>query len=162
MAEIRLATDADKGSVWRIIKAVIAGGDTYVFDPETPEREMMAYWFSQEKHVFVAEEGDGSIVGTFWLKPNQPGLGDHICNAAYMVSPYAKGRGIGRRMAEFSLDEARRLGFAAMQFNFVVKSNVVAVKLWQSLGFGIIGEIPEAFRHKENGMTNAYIMFRKL
>ena len=162
LLEIRTAADRDKAAVWRIIKAVIAGGDTYVFDPETPEEEMTAYWFAWEKHVYVAEDADGSIVGTFWLKPNQPGLGDHICNAAYMVSPAAHGRGVGRQMAEYSLDEARRLGFTAMQFNFVVKSNVVAVKLWQSLGFEIIGEIPEAFRHKENGMTNAYIMYRKL
>jgi ribosomal protein S18 acetylase RimI-like enzyme len=79
-----------------------------------------------------------------------------------MVAPEAKGKGIGRKMAEFSLEEARRLGYRAMQFNFVVKSNEIAVKLWLALGFEIIGEIPEAFRHKEKGLTNALIMYRKL
>ena len=143
------------------MKAVIATGDTYVFDPETPEDEMIAYWFSPEKHIYVADE-DGEIFGTYWLKANQPGLGSHVGNGAYMVSPNAKGKGIGRMMAEHSIGEARRLGFTAMQFNFVVKSNDVAVKLWQSVGFEIIGEIPEAFNHKQNGLTNAYIMYRKL
>ena len=159
--EIRKAISSDKPPVWRIIEAVIATGDTYVFDPGTPEDEMIAYWFSPEKHIYVADE-DGEILGTYWLKANQPGLGSHVGNGAYMVSPNAKGKGIGRMMAEHSIGEARRLGFSAMQFNFVVKSNDVAVKLWQSVGFEIIGEIPEAFNHKQNGLTNAYIMYRKL
>jgi ribosomal protein S18 acetylase RimI-like enzyme len=159
--EIRNAGDSDKPAVWAIIKAVIAGGDTYVFDPETPEDGMIAYWFSPEKHVYVAEEG-GEVLGTYWIKANQPGLGSHVGNGAYMVSPRATGKGIGRAMAEHSIEEARRLGFHSIQFNFVVKSNDVAVKLWKSVGFEIIGEIPDAFDHKENGLTNAYIMYRKL
>ena len=159
--EIRRAFSSDKQPVWQIMKAVIATGDTYVLDPETPEDEMIAYWFAPEKHIYVADE-DGEIFGTYWLKANQPGLGSHVGNGAYMVSPNAKGKGIGRMMAEHSIGEARRLGFTAMQFNFVVKSNDVAVKLWQSVGFEIIGDIPEAFNHKQNGLTNAYIMYRKL
>jgi GNAT superfamily N-acetyltransferase len=158
---IRKANDGDRAAVWGIIEAVIAGGDTYVFDPNTPEQEMLEYWFSPEKHVYVAETG-GEIVATFWLKPNQPGLGDHVCNAAYMVSPAAHGKGIGRQIGEYSLDEARRLGFTAMQFNFVVATNTAAVRLWESIGMRIIGTIPHGFRHKELGPTDAYIMYREL
>ena len=161
MVEIRKATEADRPAVWQIIREVIKGGDTYVFDPDAPEDEMIAYWFSPEKHNYVAV-ADGSVAGIFWLKANQPGLGAHVGNAAYMVAPDAKGNGVGKRMAEYSLDEARRLGFTAMQFNFVVKSNTVAVNLWKSVGFEVIGEIPNAFRHKTNGLTNAYIMYREL
>ena len=161
MAEIRKATEADKPAVWRIIKAVIAGGDTYVFDPATPEEEMLTYWFSPEKHAYVAEE-NGEILGTYWLKANQPGLGDHIGNGAYMVSPDAKGKGIGKLMALHSIEEGRRIGYHAIQFNFVVRSNTVAVNLWKSVGFEIIGEIPDAIRHSKNGLTNAYIMYRRL
>ena len=161
MIQIRQASDHDKAAIWEIIRAVIATGETYVFDPETPEDEMISYWFSAEKYVYVAEE-DKKIVGTFWLKPNYPGLGSHVCNAAYMVSPDAAGKGIGRQMGEYSLDEARRLGFTAMQFNFVVKSNTAAVRLWQKIGMEIIGEVPDAFNHREHGMTNALIMYRKL
>jgi ribosomal protein S18 acetylase RimI-like enzyme len=161
MAEIRKAEPRDKGAIWRIIRSVIAGGDTYVFTPGSSEEMMMAYWFSPEKVNYVAIL-DGAVVGTFWLKPNHPGLGSHVANAAYMVAPEAVGRGVGRRMAEFSIQEAVALGFKAMQFNFVVKSNTIAVNLWKSLGFEIIGEIPDAFDHIENGLTNAYIMYRRL
>lgn len=161
MTEIRKATDADKPAVWQIIKAVIAGGDTYTFAPETPEKEMISFWFSPEKHVYVAEE-NGKILGTYWLKANQPGLGDHIGNGGYMVSPDAKGKGIGKQMAHHSIEEGRRIGYYAIQFNFVVKSNTAAVNLWKSVGFEIIGEIPDAIRHKQNGLTNAYIMYRRL
>ena len=161
MLEIRKATEADKPQVWEIIKAVIATGDTYVFYPDSPQEKMLDYWFAADKHTFVALS-ENKIVGTFFLKDNQPDLGSHVANAGYMVAPEAKGMRVGRTMAEFSLAEARRLGYRAMQFNFVVKSNEPAVKLWLALGFEIIGEIPEAFQHKENGLTNALIMYRKL
>ncbi len=161
MIDIRKALENDKPAIWRIIKAVIAGGDTYVFAPDATEEEMMAYWFAPDKYNYVAEI-DGEIAATFWLRANQPGLGKHVGNAAYMVSPAAHGKGIGKQIALWSLDEAKRLGFTAMQFNFVVKSNAVAVKLWQSVGFDIIGEIPDAFDHHREGYTNAYIMYRKL
>lgn len=180
MLEIRRAADEDKPGIWRIIEAVISTGDTYVFAPDSTEEEMLAYWCSPEKQTYVAvwteqqkpksagilsdvlHGSNGEIVGTFFLKANQPGLGAHVANAGYMVAPEAKGKRVGRTMAEFSLDEARRLGYRSMQFNFVVKSNEVAVKLWQNIGFEIIGEIPEAFNHARNGLTNAYIMYRKL
>jgi len=158
---IRKAEARDNPAVWQIVKAVIAGGDTYVYPPDSDENEMLEYWFSPEKYTYVAEV-DSRVVATFWLKANQPGLGSHVANAAYMVSPEAHGKGIGRQIAEWSLDEARRIGFTSMQFNFVVKSNANAVALWQKLGFEIIGEIPDAFTHAKNGLTNAYIMYRKL
>lgn len=158
MLEIRTAVDADKPIIGEIIKAVIAGGDTYT---DTSEDETIAFWFTPDKHNYVAVL-NGKVVGTFWLRANQPGRGSHVGNAAYMVAPKARGKGVGKRMAEFSIEEARRLGFRSMQFNFVVKSNEVAVKLWKSVGFEIIGEIPDAFDHIENGLTNAYIMYRKL
>lgn len=161
MVEIRRAIESDKPAIWQIIKAVIAGGDTYVFAPDASEDEMMTFWFTPDKHNYVAEL-DGEIVATFWLRANNPGLGKHVGNAAYMVAPTAHGKGIGKQIGLWSLDEARRLGFTAMQFNFVVKSNTYAVKLWQDIGFEIIGEIPDAMIHTKNGPTNAYIMYRKL
>ena len=161
MVEIRKADVSDRAQVWQIIKAVIAGGDTYVNAPDSSEEEMLAYWFSPEKYVYVAEQ-DGRILGTYWLKANQPGLGDHVGNGAYMVSADAKGKRIGKKMALHSIEEAKRIGFHAIQFNFVVKSNTVAFELWKSVGFEVIGEIPDAFRHSKLGLTNAYIMYRKL
>jgi GNAT superfamily N-acetyltransferase len=161
MLEIRKAIETDKETVWEIIEAVISTGDTYIFAPNSSKEKMLEYWFATDKETYVAVS-ENKILGTFFLKPNQPDLGSHIANAGYMVSPIAKGKGIGRKMAEFSLPEAKRLGFKAMQFNFVVKSNEIAVKLWLKLGFEIIGEIPEAFQHKDLGLVNALIMYRKL
>lgn len=161
MLAMRKATSKDAEAIWKILKEVISRGDSFVFVPDSPKEKMMAYWMESEKHTYVAVL-DNSIVGSFFIKTNQPGLGSHIANAGYMTSPLASGKGIGKAMGQFSLEEARRLGYKAMQFNIVVKSNERAVRLWQSLGFKIIGEIPEAFNHKTLGMTNAYVMYQKL
>jgi L-amino acid N-acyltransferase YncA len=158
---IRPATPSDADAIWEIIRQVIATGDTYLFAPDSPKDKMMAYWLGADKHAYVAEMDD-QIVGTFILKDNQPDLGSHIANGSYMTLPSAFGQGIGRAMGAFSLEEARKLGYRAMQFNIVVSSNTRAVRLWQQLGFTIIGEIPEAFNHATRGLTNAYIMYQKL
>jgi GNAT superfamily N-acetyltransferase len=159
--DLRPANKVDEDAIWEIFRAVIAPGDTYVFDPGTSREEALAYWFRPDTQTYVAES-DGRIVGTYILKPNQPALGSHVANAAFMVSPSARGLGVGRRMGEHCLDEARRLGFRAMQFNFVVSTNEPAVRLWQQLGFSIVGTLPGAFRHPQRGFLDAYVMFRTL
>jgi ribosomal protein S18 acetylase RimI-like enzyme len=161
MPEIRKAVPTDHDAIWEIIRQVIATGDTYAFDPNSSKEKMLAYWCAPDKHTYVATMNN-EIVGSFVLRDNQPDLGSHIANGAYMTLPSASGKGIGKAMGVYSLEEARRLGYKAMQFNIVIKSNERAVRLWQNLGFKIIGEIPEAFNHKQNGLTNAYIMYRKL
>lgn len=161
MIEIRKYREEDKEQMWEIIKSVISAGDSFTDAPDSPREEMLNDWCDPKKHTFVAVS-EGKIVAIFYIKTNQPGLGSHIANGSYMVSPEARRMGIGRIIGEFSIAEAKRLGFHAMQFNFVVKSNEKAVKLWKSLGFEIIGEIPEAYNHAKNGLTNAYIMYRKL
>lgn len=161
MLTIRKATSLDHDAVWEIIHTVIAEGDTYTFYPDSSKEKMLAYWFGPDRHTYVATD-DGVVVGTFVMKDNQPDLGSHIANAGYMTSPSAAGKGVGKAMCEFSMDEARRLGYSAMQFNIVIKSNEKAVRLWQKMGFEIIGEIPDAFKHIKLGLTNAYIMYRKL
>lgn len=158
---LRPADRADADAIWEIFHTVIAGGDTYVFDPAMSREEAMAYWFRADTHTYVAET-DGLVVGTYILKPNQPALGSHVANASFMVSPSARGLGAGRLMGEHCLDEARRLGFRAMQFNFVVSTNEPAVRLWQQLGFNIVGTLPGAFRHSKLGFVDAYVMFRTL
>jgi GNAT superfamily N-acetyltransferase len=162
MLEIRKITETDdKSQVWQILKAIIAGGDVFTYPPDTSEEKMMAYWCAPEKHTYIAIL-EGEIVGTFFMQNNQPGLGSHVANAGYAVAASASGKGIGARMCEFSLEEARKLGYKAMQYNIVIKSNLNAVYLWQKMGFEIIGEIPDAFDHAVLGMTNAYVMYRKL
>lgn len=122
---------------------------------------MLNYWLAGANHVFVAEIAH-SICGTYILKDNQPDLGSHVANGSYMVHPGFQGMGIGKAMGAHSLEAAKSLNYKAIQFNIVVKSNQSAIKLWKKLGFEIIGEIPEAFQHIQLGLTNAYIMYRKL
>jgi len=158
---IRAATDADRDAIWNIFHEIIAAGDTYAFDPQMPREEALAYWFRADTHTYVAEE-DGSVVGTYILRPNQSGPGSHVANAAFMVARDAEGAGVGRRMAEHCLSEARRMGFRAMQFNFVISTNTRAIHLWNQLGFKIVGTLPGAFRHPEKGFVDVYVMYRSL
>ncbi len=135
---IRLATAADRPAIWGILEPTIRAGETYALERDMPEDEAIAYWTGPGRAVFVAEE-DGRIVGTYYLTTNQRGGGAHVANCGYMTDPAARGRGVARAMAEHSLEEARRRGFLAMQYNFVVASNESAVHLWQSLGFAVVG-----------------------
>ena len=105
---------------------------------------------------------DGEILGTYYIKPNQPRLGSHVCNAGYMVSAKARGKGIGRSMCAHSLKEAVKLGFKAMQYNLVAATNVHAIQLWKDMGFEIIGTLPKAFNHKTKGLVDAYVMYQLL
>lgn len=164
---IRRATDDDFPAIWPIFRTVVAAGETYVFAPDTSEAEARRLWLELPLATYVAigrdrANGGDRVVGTYYLKPNQPGLGAHVANAGYMVAPEARGRGIGRAMGEHSLAEARRLGFLAMQFNFVVATNAPALALWRSLGFAIAGTLPKAFRHPQLGFADAHVMYRWL
>ena len=161
MLNIRPATDSDRNTILDIFHEVIAAGDTYPIDSETPREDAFAYWFQTGASAFVAEK-DGQIVGIYTLHPNQSGGGAHVANAAFMVPAVARGQGIGRAMGEHCLKEARRLGFRAMQFNFVVSTNESAVKLWQELGMKIVATLPGAFRHPEKGYVDVYVMFQPI
>ena len=158
---IRPATPADEDAVWRILEPVIREGETYSLDPDMTPGAALAYWMNPAGWCFVAE-ADGAILGTYYLRRNQAGGGSHVANCGYMVAPEARGQGVARTMAEYSLEEARRQGFRAMQFNFVVATNSAAVRLWHSLGFETVGRLPEAFDSPSQGLTDAFVMFRRL
>jgi ribosomal protein S18 acetylase RimI-like enzyme len=161
LIQIRRARKPDRQAIWQIFRAVVATGDTYVFDPKTSRAKALTYWLGQGVRCYVAVSDQG-LVGTYILKQNQPGLGSHVANAGFMVEPSARGRGVGRAMAEHCLQEATRLGYRAMQFNFVVATNKTALRLWKDLGFEIVGRLPRAFRHSGLGFVDVYVMYRGL
>jgi ribosomal protein S18 acetylase RimI-like enzyme/8-oxo-dGTP pyrophosphatase MutT (NUDIX family) len=158
---IRAACEADQEAIWRIFHLVVAGRDTYTFLPDTPREVGVGYWFGPGVTCYVAEL-DGNVVGMYKLIANACGLGSHVSNASFMVHPSTSGRGVGRALVDHCLREARRQGYDAMQFNFVVSTNVAAVSLWQRVGFRIIGTIPRAFQHATHGLVDAFIMHRFL
>lgn len=158
---IRPAQTQDAPSIWRIIGPIIQAGETYALDRDMTEADALAYWLGEDRETLVAEE-DGTIVGTYYIRANQAGGGNHICNCGYMTSAAAAGRGVARAMCKHSLDYAGERGFHGMQFNFVVSTNTRAVALWQSFGFEIVGRLPRAFRHPKLGFVDALVMFRLL
>jgi len=158
---IRPARAGDAVAIWSVISPVIRAGETYALDRDLTEARAIAYWMGPDKETFVAEE-DGRVLGTYYLRANNAGGGGHVANCGYMTHAEARGRGLARAMAEHSLDHARGRGFRAMQFNFVVSSNDRAVRLWQSLGFDIVGTLPRAFEHPTLGFVDAFVMFRDL
>jgi L-amino acid N-acyltransferase YncA len=162
--QFRIASHEDWPSIWSIFQEVVPTGDTYPYPPDIDETAAWEVWMkpgTDRRFTSVAER-EGAVVATAYLKPNAPGLGDHVCNAGWMVSPSQAGQGIGRRFAEWVIDQARSLGFAAMQFNSVVATNCRAIDLWKSLGFEIVGTIPDAFRHAEQGPVAVHVMYRRL
>lgn len=158
---IRAATPVDENAIWEILEPAIRAGETYTLPRDMPRDAALAYWFSPGHEVFVSEE-NGAVVGTYFLHANQKGGGSHVANCGYITAPQATGRGIARAMCLHSLEHAKARGFRAMQFNFVVSSNERAVRLWQSLGFEIVGRLPEVFLHPALGYVDALVMFRKL
>ena len=159
--KIRTATHADHDAIWKIFREIVVAGDTYALDANLSRKEALLYWYGKNTRAYVAENA-GRVVGTYILRPNQSGGGSHVANAAFMVAPDAQGQGVGRAMGEHCLSEARRLGFRAMQFNFVISTNASAVRLWQKLGFKIVGTLPGAFHHPEKGEIDVYVMYRSL
>lgn len=158
---IRTATRDDAEAIWRIFHAVVAGGDTYTFLPDTPRDQAVDYFLGPGISSWVIEEA-GRVIGVYKMIPNHVGLGAHVANASFMVDPAAHGKGTGRAMGEHCLDQARQAGYQAMQFNFVVSTNTAAVVLWKKLGFAIVGTLPKAFRHSRLGYVDAYVMHRFL
>jgi L-amino acid N-acyltransferase YncA len=158
---IRPATDRDKDAIWAIMEPIIRAGETYTLPRDMDKGSALAYWFSADREVFVAEE-NGQIVGTYCLQANQKGGGAHVANCGYITAVTATGRGVARAMCEHSLGRARSRRFRAMQFNFVVSTNERAVRLWQSFGFEIVGTLPKAFLHPTSGYVDAYVMYRDL
>ena len=157
----RPATAQDRAGIWHILEPIIREGETYTLDSQMNDEQVLDYWFSPNHQVFVTICGT-QMAGTFYLRPNQGGGGAHVANAGFAVAPAFRRRGIARAMAVYALEQAEKVGFTAMQFNFVIASNTGAIKLWHQLGFGTVGRLPGAFDHPRLGLVDALVMYRTL
>jgi L-amino acid N-acyltransferase YncA len=158
---IRPAGLSDADAIWSILEPTIRAGETYTLPRAMDREQALAYWSSPGHTVFVAEE-DGELLGTYYLRANQKGGGAHVGNCGYMTAAKASGRGVATAMCAHSLEYARSLGFRAMQFNFVVSTNVGAIHLWQKFGFATVGRLAGAFLHPSLGYVDALVMYRTL
>lgn len=165
---IRPATDADWDAIWPIFRDTVAAGETYAFPEDLTSDQARGWWLEQPPGLTVVleeagtEGGEPVILGTAKMGPNRPGRGDHVGTASFMVSAEARGRGVGRRLGEYVVAWHREAGFAGIQFNAVVETNTVAVNLWRSLGFDIIGTVPGAFRSRAHGRVGLHVMYLEL
>jgi ribosomal protein S18 acetylase RimI-like enzyme len=162
MTSVRRFESGDWPVLWPILSSVFASGDTYAYPPGSSEAEIRNAWIVVPQATFVAVSDADAVIGTYTLKPNQPGLGSHVCNCGYVVAESARGQGVAAMLCEHSQTEARRLGYRAMQFNLVVSTNEGAVRLWQKLGFSIVGTLPGAFKHSRLGYVDAHVMYKNL
>ncbi|MEH1098423.1 GNAT family N-acetyltransferase [Micromonospora sp. CPCC 205561] len=161
--QIRAATIDDWPLVWPFLREIVAAGETYTWPRDVAEERARTMWLVPPPgRTVVAVDADGAVLGSAKLVPNQLGPGDHVANASFMVAPAAGGRGVGRALGEHVLALARAEGYRAMQFNAVVATNTRAVALWRSLGFEVVGRVPEAFRHPGEGLVDLLVMHRRL
>jgi len=159
---IRAYVDADWPAVWPIFREVVAAGDTYAYDAGWSSKQARDVWVEAPPGQTVVAAAGSRVLGTAKMGPNRPGPGAHVATASFMVAGEARGRGVGRALGEYALSWAREQGYAAMQFNAVVESNHAAVRLWQALGFRVIGTVPEAFEHPTLGRVGLHLMHRRL
>ena len=158
---IREATKDDFDQIWPVFNDIVKTGETYAYATDTNREQAFNIWMDAPRKTFVFEE-EGKILGTYYLKTNQAGPGNHVCNCGYMVSSLARGRGLATSMCEHSQTIAKQLGYKAMQFNFVAASNIGAIRLWNKLGFETVGCLPKAFNHPSQGLVDALIMYKWL
>ena len=162
MIAIRPLAAVDWAAAWQIIEPVFRAGETYAFAPDIAEAEAHKVWVEIPAATFIAEDEQNRILGTYYIKPNQPALGAHVCNCGYIVAEHARNRGIASEMCKHSQIEAVARGFRAMQYNLVVATNQAAVSLWQKHGFEVIGTLRNAFRHQRLGFVDALVMYKQL
>ncbi len=158
---IREAERVDFNQIWPIFREIAAAGETYAYPQDITNEQALKLWMDTPRKTYVFEE-DGKILGTYYIKTNQAGSGDHVCNCGYMVSSATRGRGLATAMCEHSQNIAREFGYKAMQFNFVASCNEGAVRLWNKLGFATVGRLPKAFHHPAKGYVDALVMYKWL
>ncbi len=160
--QIRPFAENDWPQLWAVLEPAFRAGDSYPCQPDISEQDAQLYWLTPPKRSFLAVDDTGEVCGAYYIRPDQGGLGDHICNCGYVVHPSARGRGVAGQLAAHSEAEALRNGFLGMRFNLVVATNEAGVRAWRKAGFDIVGTVPKAFRHIDHGLVDAHVMFKWL
>jgi L-amino acid N-acyltransferase YncA len=159
---IRAATDTDWPQIWPFFDTIVTDGQTYAYPDDLTIDTAKSLWMEQPPGLTVVAVDGDVILGSAKMGPNRPGRGAHVATASFMVDPAARGKGVGRQLGVHMVEWARAEGYHGIQFNAVVETNTAAVKLWQELGFQIIGTVPEAFDHRTQGLVGLHVMYLSL
>jgi L-amino acid N-acyltransferase YncA len=159
---IRPASGADWEAIWPIFRETVDAGETYAYPEDLTSEEAAALWMERPPGLTVVLQEEGRVLGTAKMGPNRPSRGAHVGTASFMVGPDARGRGVGRRLAEHVVAWHVEQGFRGIQFNAVVETNTAAVRLWHSLGFETVGTVPGAFRSRAHGYVGLHVMYLDL
>ncbi|MCP3870042.1 MAG: GNAT family N-acetyltransferase [Gammaproteobacteria bacterium] len=148
--------------LWPIIEKVFRAGETYAFSIDISEQDAHIVWVALPRQTWVISDAENTILETYYIIPNQPGPGAHVCNCGYILSEHARGQGVASSMCKHSQEVALNLGFVAMQYNLVVSTNEGAIRLWQKLGFHVVGVLSGAYKSKRAGYVDALVMYKQL
>ncbi len=162
MIDIREATVDDWPAIFPFFTAIVDGGETYAYPEGLDSGAARALWMpGPPARTVVAVDGP-QVLGSATMGPNRPGRGSHVATGSFMVSPAAQGRGVGRALGDHVVSWARAAQYLGVQFNAVVETNTTAVRLWQSLGFEIVGTVPGAFRRRDGSYVGLHVMYLDL
>lgn len=159
---IRDAVPGDWPRFWPTFRAIVEAGETYAYPLDLTLDTGRSLWMEQPPGRTVMAVAGDELLGSAKMGPNRPGRGAHVATASFMVDPACRRSGVGRALGLHMIEWARAAGYRSVQFNAVVESNGAAVRLWQSLGFEIIGTVPEAFDHATRGLVGLHVMYLRL
>lgn len=162
MIKISHLPKEDFHRIWHVFQAVLANGRTYALPDTMDLDEAATLWCTGERTAYIAEDEAGQVIGTFYLRANMPGPGSHIANGGIMIAHEMRGKGYGMALAQEMIAKAKASGYRAIQFNNVVETNTASLAIWKQLGFSEIGCVPEAFQHKDKGLVDSFILYKKL
>lgn len=151
----------DEKAFYAIFRSVIDSGSQFPYECNSVQ-EFHRQFLNPQAHVYVCRSSAGEVIGGFYIRANFSGRSSHIANAAYMVESSHRNKGIGSLLIQASLYIAKELSFHAMQFNMVLSQNHSAARLYQKLGFTILGTLPQAVRNSDGSFQDGYIMHKKL
>jgi L-amino acid N-acyltransferase YncA len=159
---IREAEGGDWPAIYPFFRGIVAEGHSYAFPENLSLEQARGWWMESPPGRTVVATDDSAVLGSAKMGPNRPGRGAHVATASFMVDPQHSGRGVGRALGAYVVDWARSAGYRSIQFNAVVETNEVAVRLWRSLGFEVLATVPEAFDHPEHGLVGLHLMYLDL
>lgn len=159
---IRPATEADWPAIWPFFDEIVQAQESYVYPLDLTSEAARELWTMKPPGLTVVLEEGATVLGSANMGPNRAGPGSHIGTGSFMVDSAARGKGVGRRLGEYVVQWHRDHGYHGIQFNAVVETNTAAVRLWQALGFEIVGTVPEAFRSQKHGLVGLHVMYLPL